>query len=83
MGPYHRSFTRTSRTSRRSYLNGGYQLLCLDLDVLMLSDIVTNSLRVVEVDLAGLLDVQLLGGDKENTVADEEEKDDRFEVYVG
>ena len=49
----------------------------------MLSDIVTNSLRVVEVDLAGLLDVQLLGGDKENTVADEEEKDDRFEVYVG
>ena len=49
--------------------------LCLSLNVSMLVNIVTESLRVVEVDFASLGQVEVLGGDggKSDTEGKEEE----------
>ena len=49
----------------------------------MVGQVVTNGVIIAEVHLAGLLNVQLLGGDKEDAVADVEKEHNRLNVDAG
>ena len=55
--------------------------LCLSLNVSMLVNIVTESLRVVEVDFASLGQVEVLGADGDKSDTEGKEEEYRLERY--